>query len=106
MDSVPCTPRVYQAFVERCPDLVRAWEGIAKAGEEGPLDERTAELVKLGIAIGAYREGAVQACVRKALSVGIFGKEIDQVVVLAAGVLSLPDTVAAYSWIEATLAGK
>ena len=46
-------------------------------------------MVKLGIAIGAMREGAVHSSVRKALASGITKKEVDQVIALAAGTLGL-----------------
>jgi 4-carboxymuconolactone decarboxylase len=57
-------------------------------------------LVKLAIAIGALREGAVHASVRKALAMGITREEIEQVIALAAGTLGLPATVAVFSWVE------
>ena len=95
----PKAPKAYDAFVKRYPKLRQAWEAIHEAGNEGPLEERTARLVKLAIAIGAMREGAVHSSVRKALALGITKKEIDQVVALAAGTLGLPSTVAVYTWV-------
>ena len=103
MESTPRPPKTYQKFVKRYPKLGKAWENIAEAGQEGPLDDRTARLVKLGIAIGALREGAVHAGVRKALSLGISPEEVEQVVALAAGTLGLPATVAAYTWVQDVL---
>ena len=100
MESAPGPPQIHLTFVERYPKLAEAWERTAEAGQEGPLDERTARLVKLGIAIGALREGAVHSGVRKALAMGIPRDEIEQVVALAAGTLGLPATVAAYSWVQ------
>lgn len=76
---------------------------IGKAGENGPLDEKTARLVKLGIAIGAMREGAVHSSVRKAVALGISERKLDQVVALAAGTLGLPSTVAVHSWVRDVL---
>ena len=96
-------PKIYQKFITRYPQLGEAWECIAKAGKEGPLDEKTARLVKLAVSIGALREGAVHSSVRKALDLGISREEIEQVVALAASTLGLPSTVAAYSWVEETL---
>lgn len=98
MEQSSKPPRMYREFVARYPKLGEAWECIAEAGKEGPLDERTARLVKLGVAIGALREGAVHSGVRKALDLGISTEELEQVVALAAGTLGLPATVAAYSW--------
>jgi alkylhydroperoxidase/carboxymuconolactone decarboxylase family protein YurZ len=100
MSTVPKPPETYQAFVKRYPKIGQAWESIAQAGKEGPLDEKTLRLIKLGIALGALREGAVHANVRKALAAGISRDEIEQVIALAAGTLGLPATVAVFSWVQ------
>lgn len=93
-------PDTYLEFIAKYPLLETAWRAINDAGGEGPLDDRTQRLAKLAIAIGAMREGAVHASVRKALAMGITREEIDQVVALAAGTLGLPSTVAIYSWVR------
>jgi alkylhydroperoxidase/carboxymuconolactone decarboxylase family protein YurZ len=100
MATFPTPPAAYQTFVERFPKIGQAWELIAEAGKKGPLDEKTARLVKLAIAVGAMREGAVHASVRKALALGISRAEIDQVIALAASTLGLPSAVAVFTWIE------
>jgi alkylhydroperoxidase/carboxymuconolactone decarboxylase family protein YurZ len=99
-------PATYQEFVARYPKLGEAWDLVAEAGKEGPLDEKTARLVKLGIAVGAMRQGAVHSGVRKALSMGISSEEIGQVVSLAAGTLGFPSCVAIFSWVNDILVGK
>lgn len=96
----PRPPHAYQEFIQRFPKLAQAWEMLAVAGAEGPLDERTCRLLKLAIAIGAGREGAIRANVRKALAMGIPAAEIEQIIALAAGTLGLPGTVAIFTWIE------
>ena len=96
--TAPKPPKAYNEFVARYPKLGEAWNSIAAAGHDGPLDDRTCRLVKLGIAIGAMREGAVHSGVRKALGMGITAEEVEQVVALAAGTLGLPSTVAAFCW--------
>jgi alkylhydroperoxidase/carboxymuconolactone decarboxylase family protein YurZ len=100
MNSAPKPPETYQAFVKRYPAIGQAWETIAQAGKNGPLDEKTVRLVKLAIAMGALREGAVHANVRKAQAAGISREEIEQVIALAASTLGLPATVAVFSWIQ------
>jgi alkylhydroperoxidase/carboxymuconolactone decarboxylase family protein YurZ len=99
MSNQPPAPRVHEAFVTRFPELGRAWEAIGEAGRRGPLDQRTALLLKLAISIGALREGAVHAAVRKAVAAGVDRESIDQVIALAASTLGLPATVAVFSWI-------
>lgn len=96
-------PQTYQDFISRYPKLAEAWENIAEAGKAGPLDEKTIRLIKLGIAIGAMREGAVHAGVRKAAALGISDDELGQVVALAASTMGLPATVAVYSWVRDVL---
>ena len=100
MKPGPKPPKTYHTFVRRYPKLAEAWEKIAEAGQEGPIDGKTARLIKLGIAIGAMREGAVHSSVRKALAAGIRAEEIEQVVALAAGTLGMPSTVAVFTWVQ------
>ena len=97
-DSQP--PKTYELFVQTFPKLGEAWEKISDAGREGPLDSRTARLIKLAVAIGAMREGAVHCGVRKALAAGITVEELFQVVALAAATLGLPSTVAVFTWVR------
>ena len=104
MDQAPKPPETYEAFVQRFSELAQGWGLLAEAGRRGPLDERTARLIKLGVAIGAMRQGAVHAGVRKALAQGIPCEAIEQVIALAAGTLGLPATVAVFSWVEDCLA--
>lgn len=93
-------PKKYREFVGRYPKLAEAWDAIHEAGATGPLDEKTQRLVKLAVAIGGLREGAVHACARKALDMDITAEEMEQVVALAAGTLGMPATVAAFTWVR------
>jgi alkylhydroperoxidase/carboxymuconolactone decarboxylase family protein YurZ len=106
MKSSPKPPKTYQAFVKRYPQIGQAWEMIAAAGRDGPLAGHTVRLVKLALALGAMREGAVHSNVRKAVADGIDRDEIEQVVGLAAGTLGLPATVAVFSWVQDLLGKK
>jgi alkylhydroperoxidase/carboxymuconolactone decarboxylase family protein YurZ len=100
MSDMPKPPRTYEEFTQRFPKLKEAWDLIGQAGDDGPLDEKTSRLIKLGIAVGAQREGAVHASVRKGLAQGITAQEMEQVVALAAGTIGLPTAVAAFTWIR------
>jgi alkylhydroperoxidase/carboxymuconolactone decarboxylase family protein YurZ len=102
MSKTPKPPKTYQEFVKRYPKLEKAWEQINEAGREGSLDDKTIRLVKLAIAIGGMKEGAIHANVRKALAMGITKVEIEQIIAIAAGTLGLPSTVAVFSWIQDT----
>ena len=100
MSDLPKPPKTHDEFVATFPQLAQAWETVGGAGKTGPLDEKTARLVKLAVAMGAQQEGAVHASVRKGLAMGITREELEQVVILCAGTLGFPQTVAAYTWIR------
>lgn len=100
MSQFPDPPDTYSLFVETFPELAKAWEMAGQAGARGPLDPKTARLVKLAVAIGAQQEGAVHASVRKALAMGISRDELLQVVALSVGTLGFPRTVAAFTWVR------
>jgi alkylhydroperoxidase/carboxymuconolactone decarboxylase family protein YurZ len=98
-------PAIYRRFAEVFPDVHRAQEELARACYAwGPLDERSARLVKLAVAIGAESEGAVRSHTRRALADGHSADEIRHVAVLALTTLGFPHTVAAIGWIEEVLA--
>jgi alkylhydroperoxidase/carboxymuconolactone decarboxylase family protein YurZ len=93
-------PETHSRFTTRHPKLAEAWSTLAEAGNDGPLDDRHARLIKLAVAIGALREGAVRASVRKAIDAGIERDALDQVLALAAATAGLPGAAAAFQWIE------
>jgi 4-carboxymuconolactone decarboxylase len=100
----PKPPKTYERFVERFPGVAKAWEDMgAAARDEGTLDDRECRLVKLGLAIGAQRQGAVQAAVRQARNAGVTAEEIEQTAALAASTIGAPGAVAAWSWIRSEL---
>ena len=101
--KLPKPPKRYREFTERYPALAQAWESINEAGADGPLDLRTRRLVKIGVAMGAMREGAVRSGVRKSDAEGVTDKEIEQVIALAAGTIGLPSAVACWSWVASAL---
>ena len=98
--KLPPPPGAYTDFIARYPKLGEAWEAIHEAGSLGPLTPETQRLIKLAIAIGAMKQGAVHSSVRKALAEGIPMESLEQVVALAAGTLGMPSTVAAFTWLH------
>jgi alkylhydroperoxidase/carboxymuconolactone decarboxylase family protein YurZ len=103
MSQLPKPPDAYLDFTQRFPKLGKAWEQLGDAGRDGPLDEQSARLVKLGIAIGCLREGAVHSAARKAVAAGASRAAIEQVLALAASTIGLPATVAVYTWVRDVL---
>jgi alkylhydroperoxidase/carboxymuconolactone decarboxylase family protein YurZ len=100
-------PRAYQSFKQTYPEI---WEAYDRLGSlvhaAGPLGGKERELVKLGMAIGARREGAVHAHTRRALEFGARQDEIYHVVLLGLTTVGFPSTVAAMTWVRDELEGR
>lgn len=103
-------PKAFRQFQQQNAAVVRAYETLGEAcAKAGPLDARTRELVKLGLAIGGRLEGAVHSHARRALEAGATAGQIRHVVALAVPTLGFPTAVAAFTWVEEhlpRLAGK
>jgi 4-carboxymuconolactone decarboxylase len=94
-------PARYQHFEKSYPAVMQAVEVLGEATQSaGPLDGKTRALVKLAIAVGALREGAVHSHTRRALDVGCTPDQLRHVGVLAITTIGFPSTMAAMSWIE------
>lgn len=94
-------PQAYQDFTVKYRSIWEAYNQLGAAvHQQGPLDEKTRELVKLGIAVGARLEGAVHAHTRKALEAGVLPEEIRHAVLLAIPTQGFPAMMAALTWIE------
>jgi alkylhydroperoxidase/carboxymuconolactone decarboxylase family protein YurZ len=98
-------PSTHQRFVRRFQRLGKAWDLVNEEGGAGPLDAKTQRLLKLAIAIGAMREGAVHSGVRKARDAGASLAEMEQVVALAASTIGFPASVAVWSWVREEAGG-
>lgn len=100
-------PARYQHFDKSYPSVMRAVEALGEATQSaGPLDSKTRALVKLAIAVGAAREGAVHSHTRRALEAGCTPDELRHVGVLAISTIGFPTTMAAMSWVEDILRGS
>lgn len=92
-------PGTFKRFIERFPTLGKAHEEVARAVEQdGPLERRECELVKIGICVGAGLESALRSHVRRALEAGASEHAIEQAIVLGMNTTGFPRTVAAWSW--------
>ena len=100
MADEPRPPKVYEGFLLRFPALGEAWARAREQEESGPLDGKVARLVKMGIAAGAMKQGAVRSAVRKARAAGASSDEVLQIIALAATTVGFPSAVALFSWIE------
>jgi len=92
-------PGTYLRFAKRFPELVASHERVAKAVDaEGHLDEKTRELIKIGICLGAGLESAMRSHVRRASQAGASIAEVEQAIALGMNTCGFPRTVAAWSW--------
>ena len=100
-------PDIYQHFERAFPNVHAAHQELARSCyEAGPLEARTARLVKLGIAIGAQAEGAVRSHTRRALAEEMRPEELRHVGLLALTTIGFPHTVAGLGWIEEVIGSK
>ena len=97
-------PNVYLRFRDSYPAVAAALDGLGEAVDgAGPLDERTARLIKLGLAIGASAEGAVRSNARKALAAGATAAEIRHAALLGVTTCGFPAAIAGFGWIDEVL---
>ena len=100
MTRLPDPPKMYNEFMEKFPALGDAWQRTSEAGRTGSLDARTMQLLKIAIAAGSMRQGAVHSGVRKAVALGISREEIEQIIPIVAGTMGFPTAVAIWSWMR------
>ena len=102
--SIGKLPAAYKRFQRT---YRRVWETYDRLGaaahQEGPLDPKTGEPVKLGMAIGGRLEGAVHSHARRALDAGASAAEIGHVVSHAVTTVGFPTAIAAFTWVEESL---
>jgi 4-carboxymuconolactone decarboxylase len=97
-------PEAYRGFKKHFPEIAKTYEKVAvSCNESGPLDEKTREMVKLGIAIGLSSEGAVKSHTRRALSAKATVEEIRHAVLLSLTTAGFPAMIAALKWVDEVL---
>jgi alkylhydroperoxidase/carboxymuconolactone decarboxylase family protein YurZ len=97
-------PNIYKKFSEKYPEVFNQYNQIGTACREaGPLDSKTQDLVKLGIAIGANSRGAVMSHTRKAVASGATVDEIHHAVLLGLTTTGFPNMMAAMTWVNDVL---
>ena len=100
-------PTRFKKFGRKYPEIMHAYEALGTATQQaGPLDAKTRALVKLGIAVGSWREGAVHSHTRRALGAGCTADEIRHAVLLATTTLGFPSMMATMTWVEDVLQRK
>jgi alkylhydroperoxidase/carboxymuconolactone decarboxylase family protein YurZ len=101
---MPKPPEFYEDAKKRYPALFSSYEALGKAAKEaGPLDAKTAALVKLALALGAGFEGAAHSGARKALAAGASAEELRHVAILGVTTIGFPAMMRARAWVEDVL---
>ncbi len=94
-------PKQYQMLSQRFPEYMKA---VQKLGEvvraQGPLDEKTAQLIQLAAAVATKSQGAVHSHARRALAAGASIEEVQHAVILLTSTLGFPQVSAALSWLS------
>jgi alkylhydroperoxidase/carboxymuconolactone decarboxylase family protein YurZ len=94
-------PKTYHRFAARFPGLADAHSQMKEASEQaGPLDAKTCELIRMGIALGADRESSFHSHVRRAIEHGATRLEVEQAIVLAMTTCGFSRAVAGWKWAE------
>jgi len=97
-------PTHYQQFRNHHKRLADAMDQLGKAArEEGPLDEKSAQLIQLAAAASTHSEGGVHSHVRRAREAGANADEVRHAVLLLVSTIGFPATMAAMSWVEDVL---
>lgn len=97
-------PQNYVQFRSRYKQLAGAIDALGKAvRDEGPLDEKSAQLIQLAAAASIRSEGAVHSHVRRARDAGASADEIRHAVLLLVSTIGFPAVMAALSWVDDVL---
>ena len=94
-------PDFYERFLENYPDIGTTYNELSAACKRaGPLDERTAELIKIGVSIGGRLRGATRSHTRRALKAGASREEIRHAVFMATTTIGFPGMMTGLAWVE------
>jgi 4-carboxymuconolactone decarboxylase len=97
-------PKRFTAFMENHPEIAQAYQALGIAvGNAGPLDPKTRQLIKVGVAIAAGLEGGTHSHVRKALEAGATPDEIRHTALQTLTTVGFPTMMKGLSWVEDVL---
>lgn len=99
-------PKTFTSLVKKYPDVWKAHEQLTQAcTDAGPLDRKTRQLIKIGIAVGAGLETATKRHALMARENGATEAEIEQTVLMAMTTCGHPATAAGWQWARSALDG-
>lgn len=92
-------PKPYQQFRQDHRDVYEAYEKLGEiTASSGPLDIKTRELIKLGMAAANQSESAVQSHTHRALDAGVSAAEIEHAIMLGINTLGFSTMMTALTW--------
>jgi len=99
-------PKTLENFKKAFPDAWSSYEQLKQACDKaGPLDAKTAELIKAGISVALEHEGGLVAHVSQAKKAGAKPEEIYHAILLATGLAGFPAVLAGFSAAKKYLEG-
>lgn len=83
------------------PDAAQAFQALRKAVVQGPLDERTSELIVIGALATSGEEGSFKVHARRLRAMDVPAEELRQaVLVTLAASTTFSQTVSALRWVD------
>lgn len=97
-------PKTYREFRDKHAKVWQAYEALGVAiADDGPLEAKVRELVKLGMAAAAGSEGSVDSHTHRALEAGATVEEVEHAILLGVTTVGFPRTMAALTWAAAAI---
>jgi 4-carboxymuconolactone decarboxylase len=100
-------PTWYASMAQRQPGFIKAVEDLGRfVRQEGPLDDKTAQLIQLAAAATLRSEGAVHSHAKRAIDEGAQPSEVRHALMLLTSTIGFPTVAAGLSWIEEIIGDK
>ncbi len=98
-------PKPYQLFRREHPRIYAAYEALGAAvAESGPLDAKTRELIRLGMACANKSRSSVESHTHRALDAGATSDEIEHAIALGINTIGFSTMMAALTWAKDAIA--
>lgn len=99
METIPS--KQYLKIKKRYPDFINTVELLGKTvKQQGPIDDKTAQLIQLAAAASIRSEGAIHSHTKRAINAGAKADEIYHTLILLTSTIGFPNVMAALSWAD------
>ena len=94
-------PRLYKSIRERFEEYGEVLGELGRISKDnGPIDTKTAHLIKLGASAAIHSQGAVHSHARRALEAGATEDELYHSLIIITSTVGFPTVAAAISWVD------